>query len=119
MTYEQLLERTPKSTSAGDRRDAEAFVTVISNFKSSKDYESLTDAQRRYLFRLSATWTKRAEGNDERWNEYGSRPGRPTKPPNGKAGKVKVKFKDDSDTYDDLSKRIIERYSKIRPGTGL
>lgn len=79
-TYEHLLAQQPPSDSSGNRAAAAAFVVVLTTaLEGANIGEGLTPAQKNYLYRLRATWAKRAAGNDLRWNVAGSRPGRPRK----------------------------------------
>lgn len=88
MTYEQILQRAPLSTEAGDTDAAERFVAFLSSIIEGdrQTFTQLEDSQQRYLYKLRSKWQERAKGLDERWNTYGSRPGRPvsTKTPKRK-----------------------------------
>jgi hypothetical protein len=79
MNYEEILARQPASTSAGDRSAAQAFVAFLS-LQITGGLEHLNGSQQRYLYKLRSRWEVRAAGDDPRWNETGSRPGRPRAP---------------------------------------
>jgi hypothetical protein len=76
LTYEEILGRQPASTSGGDRVAARTFVDFLS-VQLAGGVGHLNDSQRHYLLKLRSKWQERADGRDTRWNEYGSRPGRP------------------------------------------
>lgn len=80
MTYEQLLARQPLTTQTGDLAAASAFVTALETYLLDKDaMAQLSASQQKYLYRLRSKWQARAAGDDARWMENGSRPGRPSK----------------------------------------
>jgi hypothetical protein len=79
-TYEHLLAQQPPSDSSGNRAAAAAFVVILTTaLEGTNVGAGLSAAQKNYLYRLRATWAKRAAGTDLRWNVAGSRPGRPKK----------------------------------------
>lgn len=78
-TYEQILQRTPQSSEAGNTAAAAGFVVFLSSIVEGdrETFAQLSVSQQRYVYRLREKWQRRAAGKDTRWNEYGSRPGRP------------------------------------------
>lgn len=78
MTYEEILQRAPLSTASGKLDEAAAFVVFLTNTINSREtFGQLSASQQRYLYRLRDKWKVRAAGDDDQWNQYGSRPGRP------------------------------------------
>lgn len=79
MTYEQILQRAPLSTAAGNKGAAAEFVVFLTSLIEGdrETVRALSPSQQRYLYTLREKWRLRAAGKDARWNEYGSRPGRP------------------------------------------
>lgn len=77
MTYEDILARTPPSTAAGNQAVAGEFVVFLTSVIEAREtFAQFTTSQQRYLYRLRGRWHTRAAGQDARWNEHGSRPGR-------------------------------------------
>jgi hypothetical protein len=120
MTYEAILERQPKSTDTGDRRAAKAYLDFLESvvFADAGLLAGLTVSNRNYLYKQRKLWAKRAAGDDERWNQCGSRPGRPAvDKPRQVSLRVRGQFDPEKEerSYDDLSLRIIARFRNIRP----
>lgn len=112
MNYEQILERIPKTVTAGDKRIAGAFVEFLEQvFADERMMTALTTSNKNYLYKLRKIWAARADGTDEAWLVKGSAPGRPRS-----RDIVKRRHEDDDDeTMDDLSRRLVKRYRGITP----
>lgn len=79
LSYEQILERSPKSTDAGDKLAALEFVSLLTQVLTGQGTEQLSNAQKNYLYKMRVKWQQRGEGRDLRWNSMGTKPGRAKK----------------------------------------
>lgn len=61
MTYEQLLQKAPPTTAAGNKRAAKEYVTMIQAYLNAES-ASLSHSQKNYLYRLRGRWELRAQG---------------------------------------------------------
>lgn len=113
MTYEEILHRTPASTAAGNLAAAAEFVvfltSVIEGDRTS--FGQLSTSQQRYLYRLRDKWKARAAGDDERWNVYGSRPGRPIAT---RSRAKKRTPRTDPSEHDPLFQSLVRKYGTPR-----
>lgn len=62
----------PIPEAAGDRKAAGKYVDQII---TTLDRVTLSEQERRALYKQRSKWKKRAEGHDTRWNAVGVRPG--------------------------------------------
>lgn len=110
MTYEQILARSPRSDQAGNRPVAGEYVVFLTSvIEGDATFSALSDSQQRYLYRLRDKWKVRAAGQDQRWNEYGSRPGRPVAPKKPRASRAA-----DPGEKDPLYKSLMSKYGMPR-----
>ncbi len=114
MTYEDILNHTPLSTTAGNLTAAKAFADFLHTQIEGEGVSQLNDAQRNYLYKLRVRWRLRAAGKDARWMTYGSAPGRAKKAEQ----RQRANAKEEEVEYDELSARLINRFRAIRPDTG-
>lgn len=78
MTYQRLLALQPLTLSQGDTGAALTFVSALETYiLDASAMAELTESQQNYLYRLRGRWQARANGDDVRWLERGSRAGRP------------------------------------------
>lgn len=116
MTYAGILERRPKTTDQGDVSAAKSFAAFLDTvFADEAFLKGLTDSNRNYLYKLRAIWKKRAAGEDESWNQGGSRPGRRRKNSDTSSQTIRSRhtLSEEERTYDDLSKRVIEKFANV------
>lgn len=79
VTYEQVLDRQPPTSAAGNKAAAAQFVVLLTSVIEGTGTAGFDEGQKNYLYRLRDKWRRRANGEDFRWNVTGSRPGRPPK----------------------------------------
>jgi hypothetical protein len=112
VTYEQLLQQQPLSTSAGDCVLAGRFVDQLTAYIKGHGVGTLSEAQKNYLYKLRAKWQLRAQGKDTSWNTYGSTPGRRKSllRADSKKGRVDPTTYGTEDELDPLLADVIHRF---------
>ena len=112
--YERLLAKQPLTTQIGSTHAAAAFVQAIELFIADTSVMgALTDAQRKYVYKLRGRWAIRANGDDPRWLEQGSRPGRPVK---NKRAKRRLAAKDPGEA-DPMFQSLMRKFGTPRSET--
>lgn len=119
MTYPDLLADIADRAQIHTRASAQTILEHVGIALETLG-PTLAASQRKYLYRLRHTWKRRAMGHDPRWLAQGGAPGRPAKSKttpkpgtNSAAGKAASSYRREESTYDDLSLRIIRKYSRI------
>lgn len=89
------------------------FVAFLSSIieGDKETFSQLAVSQQRYLYRLRDKWQLRASGGDARWNQFGSRPGRPTV-----EKKAKKTSRRDPGEQDPLFQSLMWKYGNPRDG---
>lgn len=113
LTYEQLLAKQPASFLGGNQDAARRFVDEIGNYLAGPT-SLLSTSQRNYLYKLRGTWVHRASGADQRWNEFGSRPGRKKGTRKPTSADVDPTAYGDVDELDPLLRAIMTKFGKRR-----
>jgi hypothetical protein len=100
---EQIVGRAPSTP--GDVAGAKRFLARITR---TLEGGTLSQGERRALYKQRERWTKRADGSDMRWMIHGSAPGRPSK------AKLSKEQREEIELEDPIVAEIIRKYDRPR-----
>jgi hypothetical protein len=106
VTYEQLLDRAPKSSQIGDTVAAQSYVELL----RSTDTTTFTTSQKLYIYRLLRKWMKRATVVGA-WLPPG-RPMRETTTGESRSIAAKAMRRHEHENESPLLRTIMQKYGK-------